>query len=888
MNYTQLKFTPCSDCKDSQNPSCPACHGAKFYTQVGSYRLYWGLPKDPAKIISPQTIKTFNIVKQSVFYLNLFLIILILVLSIVFNLSDKNFALGILTQSSPLALLWWILLGSLLITAFINYFETPQIKVIPDLNQTASGELTNYLNISPSFSKDAINCINQVYLKSAEFHLQPNAWIMFSSLLDFDEFNWLLVKMEVNPNDLREFINYVIQNQTNNTNQKDTGKIDQILINAYLVASSQKSETVSFNHIFESIIETDSEILSVFVDHKISREQILEICHWQEDINVQINRLRRYRDASRYKPSGHMNRAWTAVPTPILDSFGRDLTLFAKFERLERLVGREKELTSAFNVLEKTSQNNLLFIGEAGVGKGTIVNGLAYKMVAEDVPDRLKDKRLISLNINQIFSGGQGGERYFMGALNEVVSAGNIILFIDDLHLLAGVRTSSGGAMDILSILTETLNQYHIQFIAATSIEGYSKYISTYEQLVAAMTTIEVDEMGIPESIDVIKAISYRVENSNDVLVTLPAVKSAVELSADFIADRKLPGKALDLLQEVATIVKNQKRFFITKDDVVALMQSKTKIPLEQITSEESSQLLNLESKLHERVIGQDIAVKQVADAIKRARAGLKDKSKPIATFLFVGPTGVGKTELTKALAYTYFGDENNMVRLDMSEYQEKGDIKKIIGAPPGSSEFEERGILTEAVKRNPFTVILLDELEKAHPDILNLFLQVLDEGKLKDSVGREVKFNNSIIIATSNAGAIMIQDGIKNNLPVEQIENQLMEELKKYYRPEFLNRFDGVIMFKPLTVDEIKQIAAIMIAKINHSLQDKKITISVADQAMDQFINDGYNAEFGARALYRTLQDKVKNIVADKMLSGELKEGMHMEIVGEGEVEIK
>ena len=883
--FDQLQITPCPDCQASENPACPSCHGAKFYGQIGSTKLFWGLPTNPAKITGPDTIRTFNLVKKAIFFLNLTLVILIFVLSALYYMSNDQSVLGVFIYSAPLPLIWWILLGTLLVASFINFYQEPKKSPIHHISSDSGNLTQENIDISKSFDDELVGIINNTYIKSAQYHLAPNQWVFFDELLNSNEFNWLIVKMEVSPNDFQEFTRYIIENSISSQTNFVPGTIERILISAYLIASDNHSEKVSFNHILEAIVKIHPEIANAFAEYKIGLENILEICTWQENINQQIAKIHRYREVSRFKPEGHMNRAWTAIPTPILDSFGRDLTLFAKYERLERLIGRDKELTNAFNILEKANQNNLILVGEAGVGKATIVNGLAYKMVAEDVPDRLKDKRLIALNINQIFSGGQGGERYFMGALNEVISAGNIILFIDDLHLLAGVRTSSGGAMDIISILTETLNQYNIQFIGSTTIEGYSKYISTYEQLISEMTKIEIDEMDIPQSIEVIKSISYRVENSSDVLVTLPAVKSAVELSADFIADRKLPGKALDVLQECAITVKNQNRFYLTKADVVALMQEKTNIPLEQVTGAESTKLLNLETELHKRVIGQDIAVKQVADAIKRARAGLKDKSKPIASFLFVGPTGVGKTELTKALAHEYFADENNMVRLDMSEYQEKGDIKKIIGAPPGSAEFEERGYLTESVKRNPFTVVLLDELEKAHPDILNLFLQVLDEGKIKDSMGREVKFNNAIIIATSNAGAINIQEGIKNNLPVEQIESRLMEELKNYYRPEFLNRFDGVIMFKPLTTDEIKQIAQIMIGKINKSLADKKITIDVADSAMDQFIAEGYNAEFGARALYRTLQDKVKNVVADKMLSGELKEGMHMQIVGEEEV---
>jgi ATP-dependent Clp protease ATP-binding subunit ClpA len=865
--------------------------GSRYCGQIGNSFLYWGLPTKSAEIQTTRTKKLIKLAKQILFYSNIILLVVILFISILTNLkaTDGNL-FAIFTGSTPLALLWWILLGILIFTSYINFYRQSAPRPTTNFGTTGGPEvIENYLDISLSFHGELIDAINKLYIEAEKVKSPPHLWMLMKILMDYDYFLWLIVKMEVSPRDLSEFITKLSDDISRDHQQYDLNPriIDQVLVKAYLLASESGSSQVGFNHIFRAIVEIEPKILFIFTEQKISYEEIINIYNWQEIINAQVDRHNEFLRASRLKPGGHMNRAWTAVPTPILEHYGQDLTLLAKYDHLERMVGRAKEIDRTIDVLEKSSKNNVLYVGDAGVGKSTLVNGLAYRMVAEDVPDRLKDKRLISLNISQIFAGGSSGERYFLGALNEVIASGNIILFVDDLHLLAGIKTSSGGAMDVLSILTEMLGKYNIQFIASTTIEGNSKFISTYEQLNAMLSIIEIGEMDLMEAIEVIKTIAYRVENTQNVILTYPAVKSSVELTSDFIADKKLPGKALDILNEAAVVVKKNGRSIVTKSDIISLMQEKTKIPLEQVTGEESTRLLQLESKLHERVIGQDYAVKQVADAIKRARAGLKEKNKPIATFLFVGPTGVGKTELTKALAFEYFGDADNMVRLDMSEYQEKGDIRKIIGAPPGSSEFEERGYLTEAVKRNPFTVVLLDELEKAHPDILNLFLQVLDEGKIKDSLGRTVKFNNTIIIATSNAGAVLIQDSIKQNMSFNQIETLLMEELKKYYRPEFLNRFDGVIMFKPLEIPEIKQIAVIMIDKINQTLADKKINISVSDEALNKFIGEGYNAQFGARALYRTLQDKVKNLIAEKMLAGELKEGMQMEITGENEVKI-
>lgn len=888
-NRPQLDFVNCQMCSTTPNEKCRFCLGNDFYGKIGGYALYWGETENLNFTYSVRYYQLKKIILQSLLIINALLLFGSFVYSIIINLSQQKSVLNIILDSSPLSLLFWILLGLLFISWYFVSGQKPVTKPLANFGfAPQTDNLLQKINITSSFKPAILADIHQTILNCEESKIKPNIWSLFDQMLNTNEFVWLFIKMEADPRSLRQALTLYLDNLKNEDQNLLHQQFDQVLIQAYAEAVNLKSNSVSYNHVLLALFHLCQPVSQVFEVLNVAAEQVEKVCLWQENINHQSDKLAEYRQKSRFKPAGHMNKAWTAVPTPILDAFGSDLTALAKYEYLDRLIKREKELDQTINILQKTSQNNILLVGETGVGKSAIINGLAYKMVAEDVPDRLKDKRLISLNLSQLISATTGyTERYFNEALNEIVKSGNIILFIEDLHLLAGVRSSSGGPLDLLAILTEVLGKNRIQFIASTTPESYSKYISTYDQLVAEVTKLDIGEIDNETACAIIESIAYKIENSEGILLTHPAVVSAVELSNDLIADKKLPAKAYDLLQEAAVISRNQKKFVVAKQDIIILLQQKTNIPLTQVSGEESAALLNLEQDLHGRVIGQEYAVKQVAEAVKRARVGLKDKNKPVASFLFVGPTGVGKTELAKALAAIYYGNEDKMIRLDMSEYQEIGDIKKIIGAPAGSSEFTERGYLTESVKKAPFSLVLLDELEKAHPDILNLFLQVLDEGKIKDSLGREVKFNNNIIIATSNAGTSLIQQGIKDNLPVNEIETNLMSELKKYYRPEFLNRFDGVIMFKPLQENEILQIAAIMIERINKNLATQKITVSVAEEALKQFISAGYNQEFGARGLYRTLQDKVKNVVAEKMLTGELKEGMKIEIIGEGEARI-
>ncbi|MFA4930820.1 MAG: ATP-dependent Clp protease ATP-binding subunit [Patescibacteria group bacterium] len=888
----KIEFADCQNCRVKPDGVCQYCAGDQFLGKIGGTILYWGLPKNANFIRSSDYIRLKKLGQSILFGANLFFLLLMLTLTVVVDTTRGNFIFyNVLLVSSPATLFFWVLLAFLPVTAFNKFYHQPVVRPVTNFGLAQTHDsLYQKIDIARAFDEDLQLAINNTVLRANEAGVSTNNWLTLDEMFNHPHFLWLILKLEVDPKSLQQYVGGRISKMGREEKRVSwPQKLDELLMIAYVEAGKLGAYEVSYNHLFLALVTLEPEIRQLFEVMNQSMEQITKVCLWQEEINKQNRRVEIYREKSKFKPVGHMNRAWTAVPTPVLDMFGQDLTMMAKYESLEKLVDREKELAQAMNLLEKTSKNNVLFVGESGVGKSVIVNGIAYRMAAEDVPDLLRDKRLVSLNVSQLFSStGSGGERLFSSALAEIIRAKNVILYIDDLHLLAGVKTSGSGPMDALSVLSDTLNKHRIQFIASTSPEGYSKYISSYDQLVSDLTMIEVPEVDTETAIAIIESDAYKIENANRVLISYPAVKSSVELSADLIADKKLPMKAYDLLQEAAIVIKNKNRQIVTKKDIVELLQQKTKVPLETVTEEESTTLLNLENELHQRVIGQNTAVKEVAEAIKRARVGLKDKNKPIASFLFVGPTGVGKTELAKSLAAIYFGDEERMIRLDMSEYQEVGDIKKIIGAPPGSAEFEERGYLTEGVKKNPFSLVLLDELEKAYADILNLFLQVLDEGKIKDSLGRTVKFNNSIIIATSNAGTGLIQAGIKKNLPVEQIEQQLMEELKKFYRPEFLNRFDGVIMFKPLTNEEIKQIAKLMIAKINKNMASQKITVEVTDAALDRFIAEGYNQEFGARALYRTLQEKVKNVIADKMLKKELQEGMKLIIEDEGKARVE
>ncbi|MFA6953012.1 MAG: ATP-dependent Clp protease ATP-binding subunit [Patescibacteria group bacterium] len=603
----------------------------------------------------------------------------------------------------------------------------------------------------------------------------------------------------------------------------------------------------------------------------IDETKLRNVVAWINITHRMSKAYQNWRGKAKYRSKGGMNRAFTAIATPMLDSCSHDLTQLARSGMLTQCIDRSKEFEEIYRVIESGRQNPVL-VGLPGVGKTSIVEGLAYRMVADEVPPALQDKRLVSISIASLVgsSGRQGElEEKFNIVLNEVTRSGNIVLYIDNIQNLMGLTTEGGSKMDLAEMFAQALGRHAFMAIATTNPVDEHRYLEK-SSLVSVFQRVAVNEVDTNGGIQILEGKVGVIENKQQVLFGYDAIEKAVTLSQRYIHDRYLPEKAVTLAEEAAVYVhKTRGRgSIISGEDVAAIVSEKTNVPVTQVTEAETEKLLHLEDRIHERVIGQEEAVKAVSSALRRARAELRDARRPIANFLFLGPTGVGKTELAKAVAEVYFGDEKAMIRLDMSEYQVQSSLARLIGNPNTG----EGGFLTEAIRKNPFTLLLLDELEKAHPDILNVFLQVMDDGRLTDNAGRTIDFTNIIMIATSNAGTSIIQAGINAGEALESIKQRLIEkELAQYYRPEFLNRFDAIIVFKPLDFNQVIAIAKLMLKQLSGILKEKGVSLRVTEPAVVELAEKGFDPQFGARPLRRALQEHVDNALANALLTGKL-----------------
>lgn len=558
--------------------------------------------------------------------------------------------------------------------------------------------------------------------------------------------------------------------------------------------------------------------------------------------------------------------------TPFLDQYSRDLTALAKADKLDPLIGRKEELERVIQILSRRTKNNPILIGEPGVGKTAIIEGLAQRIVNKEVPPSLLNKRIVALDLPALVA----GTRYrgdFEERLKQVIdevkqSNGEVILFIDEFHNVVGAGGAEG-AIDASNILKPALARGELHCIGATTLDEYRKHIEKDPALERRMQPVLVPEPTPEETFEILKGLKKKYEQHHKVTFDEEALATAAQLSARYISDRFLPDKAIDLIDEAAAKVHLENRKAVKKEDIEDIVSRWTGIPVSQLKNTELEKMLNLEELIHEKIVGQDEAVKAVAEAVRRGRAGLKHPNRPIGTFIFLGPTGVGKTALAKTLAFVLFGDENAVIRIDMSEYMEKHTVSRLVGAPPGYVGYEEGGQLTEAVRKKPYSVVLLDEIEKAHPDVFNILLQILDEGRLTDAKGKTVDFKNTIIIATSNIGSHLIQER-----GVTAAKDELMDLVKQTFKPEFLNRIDEIIVFQPLSKEEIKKIVDIQIKEVKSLLKGQKIDLEISESAKEVLAERGFDPNYGARPLRRVIQKEIENPLSIKILKGEFKEG--------------
>jgi ATP-dependent Clp protease ATP-binding subunit ClpC len=669
-----------------------------------------------------------------------------------------------------------------------------------------------------------------------------------------------------------------------------------------------------------------------------------------ENLGVDLTKVRsnviRMLGETRGSASGGGTSAQGRSKTPTLDEFAQNLTQAAQELRLDPVVGREKEIDRVIQILGRRTKNNPVLIGEPGVGKTAIAEGLAQRIVNGDIPEILHDKKIVQLDIGLLVAGtkyrGEFEER-LKKVMDEIRQAGNIILVIDELHTLIGAGAAEG-AIDAANILKPALSRGELQCIGATTITEYRKHIEKDAALERRFQPVTVDEPSVEETIEIMRGLREKYEQHHKLVISDEALEQAAKLSSRYITDRFLPDKAIDLVDEASSrvrlsasalppegkelekelkqvirekeqAIRNQefekasdlrdkeadlrekiremaeewkkqnedKKVTVTGEHIAHIVSSWTGVPVSKLTESESEKLLKMEDIMHERVIGQHDAVTAISKAIRRARVGLKNPSRPIGSFIFSGPTGVGKTELAKALAGYFFGSEENIIRVDMSEFMERHTVSKLIGSPPGYVGFNEGGQLTESVRRKPYSVVLFDEIEKAHPDVFNILLQILDDGRLSDSKGRTVDFKNTIIIMTSNVGA----RGIENPTPFgfsmndddekaryEKMKDTVMDEMKKMFRPEFLNRLDDTIIFHQLTKEEIRKIVDIMTKDLSERMKAQNMDLIITDEVKDELAKEGYSPSYGARPLRRVIQKRIEDEISEEMLSGKFKEG--------------
>ena len=729
--------------------------------------------------------------------------------------------------------------------------------------------------------------------------------------------------------------------QDNNVNVAEpdsyTPRARRVLDQAAREAVRFKAQLIGTEHILIAIIK-ESESVALRLLNTIG----VNIQKTYVDLLIAMGE-----DSSAYKEDFQGNKPKNKKnPTATLEQYSRDLTKLAAEGKLDPVIGREKEIQRVIQITSRRTKNNPCLIGEPGVGKTAVVEGLALKIVEGDVPETIADKRLLTLDLSGMVAGskyrGEFEER-IKKVIAEVKAAGNILLFIDELHTIIGAGGAEG-AIDASNILKPSLARGEVQIIGATTLEEYRKYIEKDAALERRFQPVNVEEPSEDETVEILKGIRPAYEKHHGVKISDAALVAAVKMSSRYINDRFLPDKAIDLIDEAASKTrlgvylkpdaiksledeisamdaqkeaaikeeayekageikkkqlkklekleklkekwendKHNKRMIVGENEIADVVSDWTKIPVKKLAMEESERLMNLEKILHERVVGQDEAVTAVAKAIRRGRVGLKDPKRPIGSFLFLGPTGVGKTELSKALADAMFGSENALIIVDISEYMEKHSVSKMIGSPPGYVGYEEGGQLSEKVRRNPYSVILFDEIEKAHPDVFNILLQVLDDGHITDSTGRKVDFKNTVIIMTSNAGAQNIISpknlGFASDNSKEHnhavMKERVMEEVKSIFKPEFLNRIDETIVFHTLTKENIGSIVDILLASINKRIKEQmNMTIKLDEAARNYIIDNGYDEKYGARPLKRALQSKVEDELAEKILEGTFKSG--------------
>lgn len=858
---------------------CRNCAGKGAWIQRENIRFFW-LPKAEA---AETAVNYFN------YFSNIFIkgaswifVIFVYLAAADFVREHKNGFLSLLSERGIVPLAFWLAAAILLYRLYRMKFSAEEhwgetLEGLRNFSNRPSGLIE--INIDRFLAKSAKAEIKEAIKASKAAKNSAQIWYLFRAIASDPEISAIFEKLEQSSQKVVKLINEKIKEAAPDSAIYGGWSLElkKTALFSFIRALLAGENEIGKKNIFIALVENFKNAGFLIEELGLRAEDLGIAVWWAERKRdggfwarlFQRNKSRRVEIKHRI-----MNRAWTARPTPLLDCFSYDITDYAAARAMAPTIGREREIGEVMRVLERNSKNNVLLIGETGSGREAIVRAIGRLMVRDEALSKLKDKRLVSLDAPLIISGAKAGgelEERIQMILREIQLAGNIILFIPNIHSLAESGAEHG--FDISEILTPVFTQSFFQVIGATTFFDYHRVIEKRGDFADTFEIVKVDEVSSEVALEIIVSQAPAIEDEEEVSFTFSALKKSIELSRRYIFNKLLPAKAIDLLSEAAVMarVNRGKNAIVGESDIMKLVTEKTGIPVIDINVSEAKKLINLEEEIHKRMVDQSEAVSAVSEAIKRMRVGLKNEKKPMGVFLFLGPTGVGKTELAKTLAEVYFGSEKTMVRLDMSEFQEPRSIDRLIG----NIESQVDGILTEGVKRQPFSLVLLDEFEKSHPNVLDLFLQVFDDGRLTDGSGRVVDFTNTIIIATSNAGSKIIQARLKEGKSIADFKPEIEDYILKYFKPELLNRFNAQIVFKTLLEEDILAIAKLQIKKLTKRLDEAQgIKLEVSPAALAKVAALGYSPFYGARNLQRMITEKIENLIANKFLRGEIKRG--------------
>lgn len=700
-------------------------------------------------------------------------------------------------------------------------------------------------------------------------------------LKDNPSVNFIFSRSTLSLNEVREIFKSHIKTLERDKFKKVYSQdFRRTILKSFEIAHKKGHSRIEVGDVLTSLAECNSVLKDVLIEAKVKIEDIENLTWWLELLGKKIEKKKRFWEWENLIRKGSLGKEWASGYTVTLDKFSTDLTENIKRYGFSEIIGHEKEMDAIERILSRGEINNVLLVGEPGVGRNSIISAISEKSFLGKLRPEVSHKRFVYLDLASVATQTESQEELeftLEKIFQEVIQAGNVVLIIENFHDYLR-RVTGPGIINVSGIISRYLHFPEFQIIALTTFSGLHKYIEQNPSVLSLFGKVEAKEISRRETLMVLEEITLSLEQKHRLFVSYPALRDIVNFSDKYLQEDPFPKKAMDLLDEIMVYVGSTEDKIVMPKHVAKIFSDKTEIPVGEAGTQEKEKLLNLEELVHKRIINQNMAVSGISSALRRARAEITSQKGPMGTFLFLGPTGVGKTETAKALAEIYFGSERKMIRLDMSEFQAIKDIPRLIGSPG------EEGLLTTKVREDPFSLVLLDEIEKAHPNILNLFLQVLDEGHITDGLGRKVSFKNTIIIATSNAGYLIILEAMEDKVSFDEIENKLLDYIfkNKIFRPEFINRFDGMIVFKSLTKDNLVKIAGLLLSKIKRDLAKKDIEFIVTTGLKKKIVELGYSPKFGAREMKRVIQDNVENILAEALLRGNLKRGDSVEVDSE------